>query len=840
MTALHLLKLSWQFSRRDARAGELRLLALALVIAVTALTSVGFFVDRLRSGLHRDAAQLLGGDAVIASDSPIASDAKVLERARRAGLQLAQTVTFPSMALSTRETEVTALVALKAVSPGYPLRGALSVKAMGSEKVVTAAEIPAPATAWVDIQAMQALKLKQGDSVQLGESTFRVERLITMEPDRGMAFLNFAPRVMINWVDLPATGLVQPGSRVTYRLLVSGERRAMREFSAWAKDNLEPGQKLESLEGGRPETQRTLDRAERFLSLVALLAALVAAVAVAAVARRFSERHLDSCAVMRCLGLGQREILMLYTLEFLWVGCIASALGVGLGWGVHFLLLDFIGELGGAVPVALPAATLLPALQGFVIGLVLLLVFALPPLVQLHRVPPLRVLRKELGPPTARTLLSFLLGGAALTVLVLWTVEDLKLAGVVLGGFAVGALLFAGMAALLLQALGPLRRLTGQWAMSWRFALAAMQRRARATTVQLVTLAVGMMALLLLTVVRGDLIEAWRRAAPVDAPNRFLINIQPDQQQAVTQQLHQAGVAEVDLHPMIRGRLVAINDHSVNREQFEEGRAQRLVDREFNLSYGNEAPAHNVITQGRWFAPDTQELSMEEGIAQLLGLKLGDVLTFQIAGTPVSAPITSLRKVNWDSMRANFFVIMSPPLLESQPKSFMTAFRLPESSARLTAELLRQFPNLTLVDTNAILAQVQGVLDQVMRAVEFLFLFTLLAGLLVLYAALLATQDERVREAALLRALGATQTQLARAQTAEMLCLGALAGLLAAAGASATGWALARFVFNFPYTFSPALFAVAMVSGCLCTWFGGRLGLLRVITTPPWVSLREA
>ena len=819
---------------RDWRAGELRLLAVALVIAVAAVTSVGFLVDRIRLGLERDAAQLLAADVVLISDTPISGPLR--DRVRAAGLQMAETVTFPSMALNARDLDRNALAAVKAVSKGYPLRGALRVKAEPGAAETLTREVPSPGSVWVDPQLLQAIGARPGDSLKLGDVVFRIDRVIAIEPDRGSGFINFAPRVMINLDDLPATQLVTTGSRVTYRLLAAGERSQVRAFVPAFERDLARGQRLETLESGRPEMQRTIERAQRFLSLVALLAAMIAAVAVAAAARRFSLRHLGSCAMMRCLGLAQRDIFRLFALEFVFVGVAACLVGVLLGYVAHFALLAALGSL---ISTSLPLPSPLPAVQGAAVGLVLLLGFALPPLVQLRVVPPLRVLRKDIGLPTGRSSLGYLFGLVGFLGLLLWSSNDLKVGTVTAGGFAGGLLVFALTSWGALQLLSPLRALTGRLGISWRFALAAVQRRPVATIVQLVSLAVGLMALLLLTVTRTDLVSAWRSAAPPDAPNRFIINVQPDQVRGVGQRLQEAGI-EAELHPMIRGRLIRINGKAVGPEDYTEDRAQRLVDREFNISYAVAAPGHNRIVAGAWFRDGSDELSIEEGIAKTLGIKLGDEMTFDIAGQTVSARATSLRKVNWDSMRANFFVIMPPLLLADRPTSFISAFHLPESKSSTTGELLREFPNLTVIDTTAVFRQVQAVIDQVVAAVEFLFVFTLAAGVLVLYSALASSRDERVREAGLLRALGASRQQLSRAQLAELACIGGLAGLLAAVGASAIGWALARFAFEFDYTVSPWVFLLGVGGGIACALGGGYLGLRGVLKTPPLATLREA
>ncbi len=834
MSLTDLVKQAARMATRDWRAGELRLLAAALVIAVAAVTSVGFLVDRIRIGLERDATQLLGADVVLSSDRPIGELQR--QRARGAGLQLAETVTFPSMVISEADADATTLAAVKAVSDGYPLRGRVRLASASDGADVPADGVPKPGSVWADAQALNGLRIKVGERLRLGEGTFTVARIITLEPDRGAQFINFAPRVMLNLADLAATQLIQPGARVTYRLLAAGEPAAVRAYSKELQSRLERGQQLESLEGGRPEMQRTLERAERFLALVALLAAMIAAVAVAVASRRFSLRHLDSCAMMRCLGLAQRDIFRLFALEFIYIGLAACALGMAAGFVFHFVLITALGSL---ITTQLPLPSLAPALQAGATGLVLLLGFSLPPLAQLRSVPPLRVLRKDVGPPSSRSLAGYLVGLGGFLLLVVWAAGDLKIGGLTAAGFALGVLAFAACAWGVLQLLAPLRSI-GKLGVSWRFAVAAVQRRPAAAVVQLIALAVGIMALLLLTVVRTDLVGAWRAAAPPDAPNRFVINIQPEQVQAVERRLREAGIADAPLHPMVRGRLIAVNDKAIGPEDFTSERAQRLVDREFNLTYADQAPTHNPIVAGRWYAAEAAELSIEQGIAERLGIKLGDELTFDIAGSRVSARASSLRKVNWDSLRANFFVIMPSRLLANQPKSYITAFHLPAGRGALATELVREMPNLTVLDTSAIFRQVQAVLDQVIAAIEFLFLFTLAAGVLVLYAALAATFDERVREAGLLRALGASRQQLSRAQTAEMICLGALAGLLAASAAAAVGWTLAKFAFEFDYTVAPWVFVLGIGGGVVCALAGGWLGLRNVLKSPPLATLREA
>ncbi|HEY0845189.1 MAG TPA: FtsX-like permease family protein [Noviherbaspirillum sp.] len=831
-----MLKQALTMTRRDWRAGELRFLLVALIVAVASLSSVGFFIDRMRAGLQRDAHQLLGADLVINADQPINSLWR--EEAQRRGLTLADTVTFPSMAMAgDGEDAQSQLVALKAVSPGYPLRGGLRLKSGNGAVDEETREIPEADTVWVDTGLLTALDSKPGDPIRLGDKTFRIARIIAIEPDRGAGFLNFAPRVMLPLSDLAATNLIQNGSRVTYRLLVAGQPAQVRSYQKWIQQKVErenvKGVRVESLESGRPEMQATLDRAEQFLSLVGLLSAMLAAIAVAMAARRFMLRHLDACAMLRCLGLTQNQVTLMYLIEFSTVGLLGSVLGAAVGFAAHFVLLEWLGSL---VTNQLPAATFLPALQGVATGLLLLIGFAIPPILQLRNVPHNRVIRREQDPPQPMTLATYGLGLTAFIGLLLWQAGNPKLGLLTAAGFLGGFALFALIGWVSLKSLRFLRPAINR--PSWRFAVTALQRRMGATVVQIVALSLGLMALLLLTVIRGDLVDAWRNSTPPDAPNRFVINIQPEQKADIEKRLEGNSTGRPVLYPMIRGRLVQINGKQVAGDSYVEDRARRLVDREFNLSTMQEIPAQNQVVAGRWFDDSRPEASVEEGLAKTLNLKLGDTLRFEIAGQQIEAPITSLRKLEWGSMRVNFFVILNPALMKDMPQTWITAFHLPEEKASFGNVLLREFPNLTVVDIGSVVRQVQEVLDQVIAAVEFLFLFTLASGVLVLYAALVGSQDERIRESGLLRALGATKTQLSQSQWIEFALVGGLAGILAATGAAAIGWALAKYVFSFEWTFSPVVWLAGLLVGSVCAFVGGWVGLRNVLNHPPLQTLR--
>ncbi len=833
---------AWRMLARDWRGGELQLLVGALAIAVAAVTSVGFFVERLQAGFERDAAQLLGGDLVISADQPMS--AAYREQARTRGLRTTESAQFPSMAMQAdakAPAEPNAqLVSLKAVDESYPLRGAIRVAETRGAADHPAIGIPAPGTVWIDEQLLAALDVPLGGELLLGERRFRVAALVTLEADRGAGFMNLAPRVMMRLDDLAATGLLQPGARVGYRLMVAGDGGAVASYRRWLEPQLARGQRIESVKGGstadeRPQSQQTLGRAQSFMSLVALMTVMLAAVAVALAARRFVQRHIDTCAVLRCLGSPSQQITAVFTLEFIAIGLFASLFGALIGFVGHFVLLSWLGKFAG---VELPAAGGLPALRGVVTGMVLLIGFALPPLLQLRRVPPLRVLRRELGPPEVSVYLTYGLGAAAFAALLLWFSGDPVLGALAGAGFLVAVGIDAAVVYGVLRLLGRWRERIARGSIVLRFALAGTVRRAASTVVQVVAIAIGLMALLLLTITRADLIEGWRSAAGPDAPNRFVLNLQPEQRQAFNAALARDGLPQQPLWPMVRGRLVAINDRPIALDDYD-GRAKRLVDREFNLSYMTEAPAHNKIVEGRWFAPDAKEVSVEAGLMKTLDLKLGDVLRFDIAGNAVEGRITSVRELQWNSMRVNFFVIFPPALLESMQQNFITSFQMP-AGHDIGPKLLAEFPNLTIVDTGSLMNQIQHVIDQVVAAVQFLFGFAVAAGVLVLYAALAATRDERVRESALLRALGATSAQLSRARWLEFGLLGLLSGLLAAGGASAVGFVIARTAFEFTLMPDLGIFVIGGVAGMGLSLFAAWLGLRTVLRQPPLLSLREA
>jgi putative ABC transport system permease protein len=822
--------LAWRMLLRDLRAGELHLLGIAMVIAVASVTSVSFFTDRLSQALTREANQLLGGDLLMVADH--AWRPEFQDEAKRRGLQVLGSLSFTSMASSEAGAQ---LAGVKVVEPGHPLRGGLRIAPGLNQPDQATREIPASGEVWLDERLTSGLGVKPGDEIGLGRSRFRVGAVLTFESDRGANFFSLVPRLMMRADDLPATGLVQVGSRITYRLHVAGEPEAVTAFQAWARPRLGKGESLEDIRNARPEVKNALERAQSFLRLAALLAVVLAAVAVGLSARRFMQRHLDGCAVMRCLGARQSRIARLFLAEFFVFGLAASALGSALGYAVQIGIEKLLANLLNG---ELPAPSGWPLAYGFGVGLALLGGFVAPHLVRLADVPTLRVLRREWGGAGSGTAATYAIGAVTLATLMFWMAADVRLGAAVLGGFAGALAFYAAAARLVLAGVGRVRSAGGA---GWRYGVASLQRRLGGSLVQAVALGIGITALLLLTLTRNELMSNWRATVPPDAPNRFVINIQPDQLDPMRQFFAQRNLSVPELLPMVRGRLVAVNGAPVSAENYSEDRARRLVEREFNLSYMGRLPEGNRVVEGAWFPADERGkpmFSVEQGLAETLGLRLDDLLSFEIAGNRVEARITSLRKLDWDSMRVNFFVIAPPGVLEDFPASYISSFHLDPERAGLINELVAAFPNLTVIDVAGVLRQVTTVIEQLAGAVQFVFLFALLAGAAVLFAALEATHDERQYELAVMRTLGARNRQMRAALLAEFAVLGATAGLLGGLGASAIGYALAHFVFRLPLEPSLVVPLVGLFGGIAGVILAGYLGTFRALRVPALQSLR--
>jgi len=811
---------------RMLRAGELTLLAVALALAVASMATVSLFTDRTRLALEQEANRLLGADLVFTSSQPV--DAALATGARERGLQAISTLAFRSMVI---DAKVSLLSEITSVDPGYPLRGTTRISTGRGEPDRIPEAVPEPGSVWGDERLLGQMGLQVGDRVTIGNRDFLLAGLLTQDPSLTLSVLGMGPRIVMARADVASTGLVGPGSRVVHRLLVAGDREVVASYRTWAEARLPPGTRLEGVRDARPEIQSALERAERFMSLAALTAVALATVAVMLAGRRFHERQLDVCAMLRCLGVGQWRVFRLQFVQLLGVGIIASVLGSLLGFASQAVLGHWLSTVIG---ISLPQPSPDAAVRASGLGLALLLSFGLPPLLSLRKISALRVLRREIGPPGAAGAAAYVLGAGCVALLVLWHSADLRLGAYVLVGSVVTLTVAAGLTWLCLRVLST----TGGGGVSWRYGIASLRRRPVGTIWQVVALSLGLTAVLTLTLIRSDLLRAWEGNLPADAPNRFLINIQPDQAHEVAELLRARLGSAPTFYPMVRGRLVGVNDTVVDPAAYAEDRARRLVEREFNMSWTDTLPAHNRITAGAWSSQGSA-LSVEEGIARTLGIRLGDRLTYDVAGERFTAEVTSLRKVEWDSFRVNFFVIGTPALLRDYPATYITSFHLPVGSTEAMNELVKRFPTLVVIDVASLVGQVQAMIEQVSRAVTFIFVFTVAAGLLVLYAGIVATHDERVREVAIMRTLGANRRQVLRAHAAEFGIIGALTGLFSAAAATALGYAVALNLLGLPYRADPMVWGLGLLVGIGGVLSAGMFFTRRVLATPPLTSLRQ-
>lgn len=823
-----LLSLASRQLLRDARAGELRVLFFALLIAVAASTAIGYFSARLNDGMLLRATEFLAADLRLTGSSP--STPEQISMGKQLGLEHAQLVEFSSVVASDAGIQ---LASIKAADSAYPLRGELKSAAAlyDTEQIGTG---PQPGEAWAEARLFVALNLKPGDSVEVGAKTLRLTRVLTFLPDEAGDFYSLTPHLLMHLDDLAATGVVQPGSRVRYQELWRGEADALAQYRQGI--TLAPNQRLEDAKDGNRQVGSALGRAERYLNLASLAAVLLAGVAVALSAARFAARRFDASALLRCLGLSRNQALGLFSLQLALLGITASLIGALLGWLAQLALFNMLQDL---LPAQIPPGGLWPALAGMATGLVALAGFALPPLAALGRVPPLRVLRRDLLPVPAS---SWLVYGAALLALglIMWRLSlDLQLTFALLGGGLVTALLLGG---LLLLGLQSLRRMLAGASLPWRLGLGQLLRHPLAAAGQSLAFGLIILAMALIALLRGELLDTWQDQLPENAPNHFALNILPADKDAFAARLNELSPHPAPLFPVVPGRLVMINGEPVRQIVSKESQGERAIRRDLSLTWAEDLPADNNLIAGNWWTDaNTSELpgvSVESELAESLQLKLGDRLSFSVGGLNRDAVVSSLREVDWNNFQPNFYMIFQPGTLQDLPVTYLTSFYLPPQYEKQLVELSRAFPAVTLLQVEALLEQLRSILAQVTLAIEFVLLFVLAAGLAVLFAGLQATLDERIRQGALLRALGAERRLLIKARRAEFGLLGASSGLLAAFGCELISFLLYRFAFDLTWQPHPWLLLLPLI-GALLVGTAGVLGTRRALNISPLTVLRE-
>jgi putative ABC transport system permease protein len=815
---------------RDARAGELRVLFFALVVAVAASTAIGYFGARLNGAMMLRATEFLGADLLLEGSSPARPEQ--IRSGTDLGLEHAQVVEFSSVIATDNGIQ---LSSIKAADNAYPLRGELK-SAPAPFASETHGGGPKPGEAWVEARLLTALNLKIGDSIDVGMKTLTLARVLTYEPDRAGNFYSLTPRVLINLDDLAATGVVQPGSRVSYRELWRGNARALETYRHLIKPGLAANQRIQDARDGNRQIGGALGKAERYLNMASLVAVLLAGVAVALSATRFATRRFDASALLRCLGLSRRETLVLFSLQLTVLGLLASISGAAIGWLAQLGLFALLHDL---LPSDVPPGGLFPAFAGIGTGLVALAGFALPPLAALGRVPPLRVLRRDMLPIPSSTWMVY---GAALAALglIMWRLSlDLLLTFALLGGGMIAALVLGGLLLLLLKSL---RRMLARASLPWRLGLGQLLRHPLAAAGQSLAFGLILLSMALIALLRGELLDTWQNQLPKNAPNYFALNILPADKQAFTDRLISLSAQSAPLYPVVPGRLISINGEPVQQIVSKDSAGDRAIQRDLSLTWAADLPAGNKLTAGHWWQEQIPDevpgVSVEGKVAESLKLKLGDHMVFSVGGVNREAKVTSLREINWDNFQPNFFMIFQPGTLKDLPATYLTSFYLSAGHDQQIVDLSRSFPAVTILQVEALLEQLRSILAQVTLAVEYVLLFVLAAGMAVLFSGLQATLDERIRQGALLRALGAERQLLVKARRIEFGLLGAVSGLLAALGSEVVSLVLYRFAFDLPWHPHPWLLLLPLI-GAVLIGGAGVFGTRRALNASPLTVLRE-
>ena len=825
------LTLAFRTLAREWRSGELGVLLLALTVAVAALTGVGFLVGRISTAVNLQAAEVLAADIRIRSPQPISEG--YFEEARRRGLGTARSTSLLSVVFHGEESQLTNL---RAVGEGYPLRGTVLIAGEPFAQGRPARGVPAPGEAWPDSKLLAAVGGRVGSELSIGGATFRVTRVLISRPDQGGTFADLAPSLIMNQADLARTQLIQPGSRVRYSALFAGGRSGIEAFKAWLTENKQRGERLLDITEESPQIKNATDRAGRFLSLASLVSVLLCSIAVAMAARRYVQRHLDAVALLKTLGATRAFTLVVSLVQLLAIAVLAAVIGSIIGFAAQAWLARTIR---GLLNAQLPPANFVPVVIGFATAIAVLAGFALPPLLQLARVPAIRVLRRDVGPPPPVVLLAF--GPAVIVVLglIYWVVRDWKLFLGFTGGLIAFVLVLTAGGTLLVRLAGTLR---GSVGVAWRYGVANLSRRRAESVVQIVAFGVGIMVLLLLAVVRQDLHDDWRNSLPEDIPNYFFINIPPAEREPFIRFLVERGAKIPRVLPMVRARMTHINGQLVDAMRFADERGEGFAMREQNITWAQQLGPDNRIVAGRWWTPEqigTPVVSIATEYQETLGIGIGDSLTFDIAGETLEARVASVRKVKWDSFQPNFFLVFPPGLLDDKAGTYLTSAYFKPTEARVLAELARRFPSVSIFDLDDLLSRVRSVVDKAVVAVQSVFIFTLFAGLTVLLAAEQASRDERRYESAMLRTLGASRAVVLKGVLAEFTMLGLLAGVLAAAGASVAGYFMATRVLELPgYTFDVWVWVAGLAGGAVLVAGSGWLATRSVVRQPPLLTLR--
>lgn len=819
---MNLARLALWLLARERSSGEWRVLLLALVIGVGSVATTGFLGDRVARAMRDEGARFLGADLLVTSPRPV-------QAWPDHALTTSAALEFASMV---SRGDAFQLATVRAVDAAYPARGEVRIAERAFDPGAVRPALPPPGAIYVDQELLPLLDVAVGDTVQIGEADFHIAGVVAEEPGQLGGVFGIAPRVFLRADEVATTRVIQPGSRLTYLYQFAGEAEAVAAFTAALKPVLDDTQRLIGSREGVENLRDGFDKLDTYLQLTALMSLLLAVAAIAIAAHRHARRHYDQAALLRCMGATTRQLRTLYLVQFLLLGLLGSLIGIATGLILQQILAGLILP---ATLASLPRLGMMPAWIALASGLVALAGAALPALMRLVRVPPLRVLRRDLPPLPLSAWLGVSISGATLLLLVGAYAGDLKLTAAFVGALA-------GLA-LILALLAQLARLAGRGVKHLasgplRFGLSQLLRHRFDSTLQLGAFTLALFLVALLALIRSDLIEGWRQQLPPGAPNHFLVNIAPEQQATVGTWLAERALESSARYPMIRGRLVEKNGQPILATLPEALRDNNTLRRELNLTWTADLPANNRILAGRWHGDSSANtISVESGMADRLNLSIGDTLGFQIGDQTIHARIGSLRSVKWESMQPNFFVIFSPGTLDALPASYIASVYLPPG-AHVMPDFVKTFPNITVLALDTLILKLQAVFARIIGAIQLLLGFLLAAGMAVVVATLLASLDARQQEAVLLRTLGAERAWLAKGLLAEFLALGVLAGLLASACAEIAMAIIADRLFDLPGRVHPWLWLALPTAGALLVMASGWLTTRHITRVPPMQSIR--
>ncbi len=873
----NLLALAMRLLWRDWQGGELRLLFVALVLAVTSVTGIALFTDRLESALLLESANMLAADRIVSGRGDLPEE--VLEEGQNRGLRTATTLSFTSMAFSDSGN---LLVAAKAVSENYPLRGEVIIAEEAFTRGAPIASGPPPGEAWLESRALPALDLEVGDSVFVGEAELRVGKIIITEPDRagGSMLDNAGPRLMLHMDDVEATNVVQLGSRVSWRYLFADDELSnLDDFEEWfrAREEWRGRFYIRDVRDESQEVSDALDRAESFLLLGSLFAVVLAGVAIALTAKRYSERHYDYVAILKTLGCTSGQITFIYISIQVMLALVAIVLGFVLGYLVHQGILQLLQSL---LLVTLPPASQQPYVIGALTALICLLAFALPPLLALRETPPLRVLRKDISQQTFSEKLPYGFGILGTIFLVYWYSQDFVLTSVLVSSVAGIAIFLSVVSYLFLQSSGSMGMKAGN---AWKLAMTAARRRRTQNVLQVMVFSVTIMSLLILTLLRTDLIDEWQAQLPQNTPNHFMMNISRDQIEGIENFFVQNGIEGNAFYPLISARVTRINgelpsqtgdmdDDDEESGSLTENAALQDVDLDpevaqalapegvggeaenqeqgtrvrgrlsrRQVTWADDVPPDNLVTAGDWWDGETGAgyVSIEEEYASWLDLEIGDRLEFEINQEVVFAEVSSFRSVRWDNMQPNFFIIFSPGTIDHLGGTYLSTALMEREQKILLNDLIRLFPTMVVIEIDALIEQIQTIISQVTSAIELISVLVLVCGALVLLSCVNATLDERFRENAILRTLGAGQKLILSSLMIEFAFIGLIAGLIATIGAEASLFYLQEEIFEQEFSFHYWVWPLGPLLGMLIIGGLGVASTRGVVRISPLNVLRR-